>query len=108
LGNTSVNREQLSGVVDPVIELVARKNADYGGSVFKHGLKGIYVRMDDKLERMRRLVWEAADPMVKEESVADLFRDLIGYAALALVHMDRERFIDQPAPPSEPWHDGDY
>jgi len=87
--NAPVTKDSLIKIVDPILDLVAKKNADYGGSVFNHGLRGIYIRMSDKVERLRRLVWDAAEAQVQSESVEDVFKDLIGYAALALTYMER-------------------
>lgn len=89
--------KELHEIIDPVIELVVAKNTDYGGSMFEEGLKGIYVRMRDKMARLKRLVWENAEPQVKEETVADVFKDFIGYAAGALVYMAREKEAPQIA-----------
>ena len=82
--------EELHAIVDPVLELVVRKNTDYGGSMFELGLKGIFVRMTDKIARLKRLVWEGAEAQVKTESIEDVFKDLIGYAAGALAYSRRQ------------------
>lgn len=81
----NVTKETLQALVDPVLELVAKKNQDYGSSVFHHGDKGIYLRMTDKMARLKRLVWEQAEAQVANEAVLDTVRDIIGYAALWLV-----------------------
>ena len=87
--NTTLSLTELHALVDPVLELVVAKNQDYGGSMFEEGLAGIYVRMRDKISRLKRLVWENAEPQVKEETIRDVFKDLIGYSAGALAYMDR-------------------
>jgi len=66
--------------------LWCRKHESYGPhniSVF--GIKGVFVRMWDKVQRLRRLVWLAmADPL-KDETIEDTFLDLINYGAIAIL-----------------------
>lgn len=82
--------EELHAIVDPILELVVRKNTDYGGSMFELGLKGIFVRITDKIARLRRLVWEGHAALVQDERITDVFSDLIGYSVGALVYSARE------------------
>jgi hypothetical protein len=73
---------------DRARELMEKKNVDYATSAdpFKnfrrHGLRGMVVRMDDKLARMTNYI-DNGGFAVEDESVEDLVLDLINYAVLA-------------------------
>ena len=75
-------------------DLVARKNTDYGDSVFDPPLMcpnmsaglAIRVRMSDKIKRIIQL--EGNPAQVKNESLADAYRDLVGYSILRLIELE--------------------
>lgn len=74
-----------------LIDLLLRKNSDYGSSVFRPSYLVpslstdvlIRVRMSDKLLRLQRLFDKPCERQV-EESIEDTMRDLAGYAILWL------------------------
>lgn len=74
--------------------LLKAKGHDYAGmedclrNLSRHGLKGIIVRLGDKYERLHTLVWDALDPEVKGEAVADTLRDLRNYSFLAQIFLE--------------------
>lgn len=78
-----------------VIDLLLRKNADYGCSAWETPVltpwldvdDAILVRMSDKLQRLRTLM-SADEQHVKDESIRDTMRDLAGYAILYLAKPD--------------------
>ena len=89
--------ERWHGIAKSVVELLLRKNADYGDSYKdpndpKATLYGLAVRLGDKANRFRTLAykrvscWDIAEGNVAavQESVEDTLKDLIGYALLAL------------------------
>lgn len=88
MSNPVVTEETLMDMLRPIAELVARKNRDYGASVFKRGLVGIAVRLEDKIERLANLILNKLDAAVADEGVRDTFKDVIGYASLAILLMD--------------------
>ena len=75
-----------------VINLLLKKNKDYGSSVFESPilfpeLKAkdcILIRMSDKIKRFSNLVGNNTSPEVNE-SIEDTMKDLAGYAILWLV-----------------------
>jgi len=77
------NRE----VCDDLCDLLSRKNANYGRNLPRHGLRGVVIRMSDKLMRLENLVLDdnAADEV--GETVEDTLMDLAGYAVKALALM---------------------
>ena len=62
-----------------------QKHADYGGSVFAMGEKGVFVRVFDKVKRLETLVWKGQKAQVKDETIRDTWEDLAVYAILGLV-----------------------
>lgn len=71
-----------------ILELLLRKNHDYGSSVFKppvlapelSELSAIDVRMSDKIARINNLKTCASE--VKSESIDETYKDLAGYVIL--------------------------
>ena len=69
-------------VVEEIASLVEKKQADYGqGNILAFGERGILVRVNDKVERLKNLRGKIAS----NESVTDSWRDLAGYSIIALL-----------------------
>lgn len=65
-----------------------RKNHDYGDdNISVLGEKGIYVRMWDKMSRLKQLLWLAKKPDVKNESLIDTLLDLATYAIICVIFL---------------------
>lgn len=99
------SREQymIAAIGLEVVATLLRKNADYGGSVFRAPLlaphlsptAGIQVRLSDKVERMRNLLTTGQAEV--QESVMDTLTDLVGYGILWRVS-DALQNVDCPGP----------
>jgi hypothetical protein len=87
------------GVQDEQLELFEQKHTDYGRDNIMSGdagdpvaktdaLLSIYVRMQDKLNRLKRLIDSSAS--VKGETVRDTLLDLANYATIGTVVYDGE------------------
>lgn len=73
-----------------IAELLERKQADYGSNnIAKFGTKGVLVRVSDKVERLVNLTWDN-DKEPNFESVEDTWRDIAGYAILALLELNKD------------------
>ena len=78
------------------MRLLKAKGHDYAGAadclknLRRHGLKGIVVRLCDKLERLDTLVWGSGKAEVKDESISDTLRDIRNYGFLAQIFLDNE------------------
>lgn len=81
-----VNREDLQAAADETVNLVLRKNSDYGDAWQKQGLAGVLVRLSDKSLRVERL-FGGVQALVADEKVEDTLRDLAGYALLGLLYV---------------------
>ncbi|SPF51165.1 conserved hypothetical protein [Candidatus Desulfosporosinus infrequens] len=77
---------KFSEILNPIADLIERKNTDYGNSYDqlrdKYGPVGFYIRISDKLNRIEQLDNNPAQ--VKDEAIEDTIRDIIGYATLEL------------------------
>lgn len=69
-------------------KLYEDKNKDYGDSFAilrrKYGNPAILIRLEDKLQRLERLML-SGEQYVKDESIEDTLRDLANYAIMELV-----------------------
>lgn len=65
-------------------ELFKKKNKDYGSSYEDFGLIGIIVRLNDKINRLKRLTI-SKDINIVDEKIEDTINDLYNYTILALM-----------------------
>ncbi|MHB1954841.1 MAG: hypothetical protein ACYCOU_13965, partial [Sulfobacillus sp.] len=88
--------------------LMVRKHQDYGpGNINAFGEVGLVVRLSDKIERLKHLLFETDAtgrrvPRPTEphnESVEDTYRDILNYALIAL--MVRHQWWNLPFDPSD-------
>lgn len=67
--------------------LIAKQN-DYGRSyeksIAKYGEVALLIRLEDKFNRLNHLMLGKKEAQVKEESIEDTLRDIIGYCVLEL------------------------
>ena len=73
--------------------LLASKQHDYGhGNITAFGLKGVLVRLSDKVERLINL--KSKIGKAKNESLVDTLRDIVGYCVIALMLNDETFNLD--------------
>ena len=64
------------------VKLFDKKQHDYGSeNIAAFGERGVVVRMNDKLARLRRLVWSSLSPA--NEAIADSYADIGVYSVIA-------------------------
>lgn len=77
---------EFENILQPIAELLKRKNTDYGNSYEilreRFGPVSFLIRIQDKINRVEQLTKQEA--LVKEESIIDTIKDIIGYATLEL------------------------
>lgn len=66
--------------------LLSDKNANYKRNLQRHGMRGIVIRMSDKMMRLENMVLAAA-PDAVNEPLQDTLLDIAGYAIRSLVLM---------------------
>jgi hypothetical protein len=88
-GERGDDQQKIATTGMQIVELLLRKNRDYGGSAWKRPVlapslgphTAMLCRMSDKIERIQSLL-EKGGNEVKDESLNDTFRDLCGYLML--------------------------
>lgn len=64
--------------------LLDKKNRDYGpGNISAFGEQGVIVRLNDKVERLKTLVWGGKNP--EHEKVSDTWLDVANYGVIGLL-----------------------
>lgn len=67
-------------LIETWIPRLMQKHHDYGHENIGYlGLKGVFVRLWDKMWRMKNIIWDETKPEVAENE-EDLFFDNFGYA----------------------------
>lgn len=98
-------RKEIEDTCVELLELLRKKNADYGDSFHvcweEYGPVHALIRMEDKLNRMKTLLLTDAAPQVKGESVRDTLLDLAGYAVLSAAELNRKGDADRVAGESQ-------
>ena len=79
--------EQFSNVQRTALEVFKKKNADYGDAFAKHGVIGVLIRIEDKIQRALSIS-KSGVTLVDSESLQDTLLDLHNYAAMALLLVD--------------------
>ena len=89
---TSLAREQIVEIVDEIIDLLLKKNQDYGSASFDLGTNGNMVHIWDKAKRYKTLVEKhlfQKEAAPNFESIRDTLKDIIGYAIIGIVILDK-------------------
>ena len=80
-----MNEEQFLKGIDEIHaicrEIAKNKNHDYGqDNLTTFGIKGNLVRANDKMARLKNILWDNCEIQVPEEKVLETVLDLINYA----------------------------
>jgi hypothetical protein len=71
-------------LIDQISSILVRKQRDYGHTnIARFGRAGLLVRCHDKVARLENLLGAGRAP--ENETVADNFIDVIGYAAIGIM-----------------------
>lgn len=69
-----------------LFEMFKAKQSSYGPkNISTFGEKGVIVRINDKLQRLIRLVWYGYEDRIEDEKIEDTYFDLADYALIALL-----------------------
>lgn len=70
-------------------DIVLRKQKSYGhGNIAKFGTTGIVIRVSDKYERLQNILNEGGINELHDETLADTWGDIVGYAIIALLWIE--------------------
>lgn len=79
--------EDAQKIYDELLAILVKKQIDYGPYNIWHApggaTNGLMVRMSDKLERLKNLIYRNIEP--NNESLEDSFVDMANYAIIALM-----------------------
>ena len=64
-----------------------KKNIDYGDAFAKYGIIGVFIRMEDKLQRYLSITNNGVN-LINNENVRDTLIDLHNYSAMAIMLLD--------------------
>lgn len=81
--------EDAQKIYDELLAILVKKQIDYGPYNIWHApggaTNGLMVRMSDKLERLKNLIYSKSTIAPMNESLEDSFVDLANYAIIALM-----------------------
>jgi len=84
--NKNFNSKAFMKICKENHDLCKAKSKDYGkNNIIKFGLKGIIMRMYEKIERGYNIIWEGNEAEVKDEAVENIFKDVINYGIIGLL-----------------------
>jgi len=75
---------QLKTIQQEAFELFVQKNTDYGNAFATHGIVGVLLRIQDKLNRMMSIS-DSSIILVNDETLRDTLLDLHNYAAMGIM-----------------------
>lgn len=80
--------EKMLRVTNEIVALLEQKNNDYGNSATQtydeYGDVAFFIRISDKINRLKSLTINNKTQEVKDESIEDTVKDIIGYCLLYL------------------------
>jgi hypothetical protein len=96
--NVVVTKEKLMTIAEDIIDVVMKKNHDYGDAWQRYGIFTPLIRINDKLLRIKTLsLGEKA--LVADESILDTIKDIVAYGLLALLKLTDKPVATQPKLP---------
>ena len=91
--DVEVTRSKLESVAYSVVNLVMKKNKDYGDAWQRQGINGALVRLADKLYRVENLA-DGRERLVQDENLLDTLVDAIGYSLLGILYLQENGMIN--------------
>jgi len=90
----SLNFKEYDKIIKECSAISRLKNRDYGSdSLIRFGVKGIIVRMSDKMDRIVNLTMNDNKAMVVDEKSEDTLKDMINYSVYAIMIL-RKRLVN--------------
>lgn len=84
-GDTELEERMLC-LFEEVYTLWQKKQLSYGpGNIAAGGERGCWLRANDKMARLKRLVWDRFPDPLTDEKVEDTWKDLVNYGLMAIL-----------------------
>ena len=84
--HVEVTRSKLESIAYSVVNLVLRKNKDYGDAWQFPGINGAMANLADKLFRVENLA-DGRERLVQDENVLETLIDAVGYSLLGILYL---------------------
>jgi len=81
--------KQMTEIQKEAFEIFVKKNADYGCAFSKHGIIGVLIRIEDKIQRLLTITKNSIN-LVIDEKIRDTLLDLHNYSAMAIMLLDEK------------------
>jgi hypothetical protein len=89
-----INRRKYNKILNKCSKISIIKNADYGdANLLEFGLYGILIRLSDKYNRLKTLILNNKNPLVKNETINDTLLDMINYCIYMILLSEKNGFI---------------
>ena len=73
-------------LLSDMFKLWKKKQLSYGPSnISALSIKGVFVRMWDKMQRLKNLVWHGNDNPLEDETIEDTYYDMANYALMSIL-----------------------
>ena len=82
--------KQLEDIHKNALDLIKKKNTDYGDAFAKYGIVGILTRIEDKMSRCIHISKNKVE-LIEDEKLKDTLIDLHNYAAMGLMLIDENK-----------------
>ena len=82
--------ERFKNIQKECLQIFIKKNNDYGKSYETHGLIGILIRSQDKINRLSTITKNSYNVNIEDETLKDTLLDLHNYSALALMLLESD------------------
>ena len=86
---TDLEIEKFKNIQKECLQIFIKKNNDYGKSYKTHGLIGILIRVQDKINRLSTITKNSYNVNIEDETLKDTLLDLHNYCALALMLLEK-------------------
>jgi hypothetical protein len=84
-GNPELEKHMAELLVD-LFETFKKKQKSYGcDNIAEFGERGVFIRMNDKMKRLKNLVWEGKKDPLQDETVDDTYIDLADYSLISIL-----------------------
>ena len=88
----TMTEEKVRKITEEVVEVLLKKNQDYGGASFDLGINGNMVHLWDKVRRYRTLIEkDCKGGYPNFESLGDTLKDIIGYSIIGLIILNHNK-----------------
>lgn len=94
----TVTKEKLMNIAEDIVDVVIKKNHDYGDAWQRYGIFTPLIRINDKILRVKTLS-SGEKALIADESILDTLKDIVAYGLLAILKLTDKPKVVQPKLP---------